>query len=108
MAFKVRMIALGHQFFKGVPDLIFAWNNLRLNSRQSFTIIASPGMMTLPAEKHLFRRQVNCGQRKQSIMGDRSPKANQKKSTQKQSKTNTATAKKNATVAAKQAAGKKK
>jgi hypothetical protein len=65
-------------------------------------------MMTLPAEKHLFRRQVNCGQRKQSIMGDRSPKANQKKSTQKQSKNNAVSAKAKAAVAAKQAAGKKK
>ncbi len=41
-------------------------------------------------------------------MGDRSPKANQKKSTQKLSKANAAAATKNATVAAKQAAGKKK
>jgi hypothetical protein len=65
-------------------------------------------MMTLPAEKHLFRGPVNCGQRKQSTMGDRSPKANQKKSTQKQSKTNAASAKAKAVVAAKQAAGKKK
>jgi hypothetical protein len=64
--------------------------------------------MVLPAEKLLFRRQVNCGQRKQFIMGDRSPKANQKKSTQKQSKTNAASTKAKAAVAAKQAAGKKK
>jgi len=41
-------------------------------------------------------------------MGDRSPKANQKKSTQKQGKTNAANAKAKASVAAKQAAGKKK
>jgi hypothetical protein len=81
---------------------------LRVNLRQSFTIIVSPGMMILPAEKHLFRRRVNCGQRKQSIMGDRSPKANQKKSTQKQGKTNAASAKAKAAVTAKQAAGKKK
>jgi len=65
-------------------------------------------MMTLPAEKHLFRRQVNRSQRKHSIMGDRSPKANQKKSTQKQSKNNAANARAKAAVAAKQAAGKKK
>jgi len=65
-------------------------------------------MMTLPAEKHLFHRPVNCGKRKKSIMGDRSPKANQKKSTQKQGKTNAASAKAKAAVAAKQAAGKKK
>jgi hypothetical protein len=79
-----------------------------VNSRRSFTIIALPGIINLPAEKHLFRRPVNCGQRKQSIMGDRSPKSNQKKSTQKQSKSNAATAKARAAVAAKQAAGKKK
>ena len=65
-------------------------------------------MMRVPAEKHLFRRQVNCGQRKQNIMGDRSPKANQKKSSQKQSKNNAANARAKAAVAAKQAAGKKK
>jgi hypothetical protein len=41
-------------------------------------------------------------------MGDRSPKANQKKSTQKQSKTNAATAKAKAAVTAREAAGKKK
>ena len=41
-------------------------------------------------------------------MGDRSPKSNQKKSSQKQSKVNSATQQKNQAVAAKQAAGKKK
>jgi hypothetical protein len=41
-------------------------------------------------------------------MGDRSPKSNHKKSTQKLSKTNAASAKARAAVAAKQAAGKKK
>jgi hypothetical protein len=41
-------------------------------------------------------------------MGDKSPKANQKKSGQKQSATNNANAKKSAAVAAKQSAGKKK
>jgi hypothetical protein len=65
-------------------------------------------MINLPAEKHLFRRPVNCGKRKQFIMGDRSPKSNHKKSTQKQGKTNAANAKARAAVAAKQAAGKKK
>jgi hypothetical protein len=39
------------------------------------------------------------------IMGDRSPKSNQKKSTQKQSKANSADQKKKQAVAAKQAAG---
>ncbi len=41
-------------------------------------------------------------------MGDRSPKSNQKKSSQKQLKVSSANAKKNDAVAAKQAAGKKK
>ena len=41
-------------------------------------------------------------------MGDKSPKANQKKSGQKQTKTNSATQKKTAAVLSKQAAGKKK
>jgi hypothetical protein len=41
-------------------------------------------------------------------MGDRSPKSNQKKSTQKQSKTNSADQKKKQAVFAKQSANKKK
>jgi hypothetical protein len=41
-------------------------------------------------------------------MGDKSPKANQKKSGQKQSKYNSIAATKKAAVASKQAAGKKK
>ena len=40
-------------------------------------------------------------------MGDKSPKATQKKSGQKQAKASSANAKKNAAVAAKQSAGKK-
>lgn len=40
-------------------------------------------------------------------MGDRSPKANQKKSSQKRTKTKTAVQKKSQAVAAKHAAGKK-
>ena len=43
-----------------------------------------------------------------NIMGDRSPKANQKKSGQKQSKNAGIAATKKAAVASKQAAGKKK
>ena len=42
------------------------------------------------------------------VMGDKSPKANQKKSGQKQSKANSASKQKNAAIAAKSAAGKKK
>ena len=41
-------------------------------------------------------------------MGDKSPKANQKKTSQKDAKANSANQKKNAAVAAKQAATKKK
>jgi hypothetical protein len=46
--------------------------------------------------------------KKVKIMGDRSPKSNQKKSTQKQSKASSADQKKKQAVAAKQAAGNKK
>ena len=42
------------------------------------------------------------------IMGDKSPKSNQKKSTQKQSKVSSADQKKKSAAAAKSAAGKKK
>jgi hypothetical protein len=45
---------------------------------------------------------------RQIIMGDKSPKSVQKKSTQKVTKANTATKNKQQAVAAKQAAGKKK
>ena len=64
-------------------------------------------MMTRPAEKLTCRQRVN---RRTTIkvMGDKSPKANQKKSGQKQSKNDSAAQKKNAAVASKQAAGKKK
>jgi len=44
----------------------------------------------------------------QITMGDKSPKANQKKSSQKQSKASSAEASKKAAVAAKSAAAKKK
>jgi hypothetical protein len=45
---------------------------------------------------------------KEKIMGDRSPKANQKKSSQKMSKASSASHQKAQAVAAKQASGKKK
>ena len=45
--------------------------------------------------------------RKINIMGDRSPKSNQKKSSQKQAKANDANQKKQQAVAAKQSANKK-
>jgi len=65
-------------------------------------------MLAAPSGKLLFRGPVNRGKQKIKIMGDRSPKANQKKSGQKQSKANTSAANKKAAVASKQAAGKKK
>ena len=63
--------------------------------------------MTVPAEKLTCRRRVN-PQNKIKVMGDKSPKANQKKSGQKETKTSSVNAKKSAAVAAKSAAGKKK
>ena len=53
------------------------------------------------------RRRVN-PRKKTKHMGDKSPKANQKKSGQKQAKASSASQKKSAAVAAKQSAGKKK
>jgi hypothetical protein len=46
-------------------------------------------------------------QKEKNVMGDKSPKSNQKKSSQKQTKAKSASQKKSAAVAAKQA-GKKK
>lgn len=59
------------------------------------------------SEKHLFRRQVKT-QNHIIPMGDKSPKSNQKKSTQKQSKASSAAAGKKAAVLSKQSAAKKK
>ena len=64
-------------------------------------------MMAGLAEKLTCRRPVNQS-KKIKVMGDKSPKANQKKSGQKQTKTSSASQKKSAAVAAKSAAGKKK
>jgi hypothetical protein len=53
--------------------------------------------------------QVNQPQKIINVMGDKSPKSNQKKSSQKDAKTSSANQKKSAAVAAKQAnTGKKK
>ena len=62
-------------------------------------------MMIPPSEKLTCRRGVN-PLKKIKIMGDRSPKSNQKKSTQKQSKADSAEQKKKQAVAAKSAAAK--
>ena len=63
-------------------------------------------MACLP-EKIPCRRQVN-RRTKIKVMGDKSPKANQKKSGQKDAKATSASQKKSAAIAAKSAAGKKK
>ena len=63
--------------------------------------------MDHPAEKLSCRRRVN-HRTKIKVMGDKSPKATQKNSGQKNAKASTANAKKSAAVAAKSAAGKKK
>lgn len=63
--------------------------------------------MPASPEKIKCRRQVN-PRKKNKIMGDKSPKSNQKKSNQKQSKVSSADQKKKSDLAAKSAAGKKK
>ena len=77
-----------------------------MNSRPSFTITGPAGRITLPAEKLSCRRQVN-PRKKTKHMGDKSPKANQKKSTQKQAAASIAEQKKQQAIAAKAVAGKK-
>jgi hypothetical protein len=54
------------------------------------------------------RGRINAEKTKGNHMGDKSPKSNQKKSTQKQSKSSSADKKKQQAVASKQVAGKKK
>jgi len=63
--------------------------------------------MAFPSEKIPCRRQVK-PQKNTKVMGDKSPKANQKKSGQKNAKASSANQQKNAAIAAKSAAGKKK
>ena len=65
---------------------------------------APAGMVGFPAEKLTCRRGVNV-QNTIKIMGDKSPKANQKKASQKQTKTNSANQKKQQAIAAKQVTG---
>ena len=64
-------------------------------------------MMILPSVKLACRGRVN-PQSKINIMGDKSPKSNQKKSSQKQDKASSAAEKQKAAVLSKQTAGKKK
>ena len=75
-------------------------------SRLPFTIPAPSSTMEPPAEKIPCRRPVK--PQNQKNMGDKSPKANQKKSGQKQSKATSASQKKSAAIAAKSSAAKKK
>lgn len=63
-------------------------------------------MLAAPAGKLTCRGEVNA-QNTIKIMGDKSPKSNQKKSTQKQAKANSAALKKQQAIAAKRVAGKK-
>jgi hypothetical protein len=77
-----------------------------MNSRQLFTRTAPAGMMGFPAEKLTCRRGVNA-QNTIKLMGDKSPKSNQKKSAQKQAKANEAEQVKKQSIAAKQAARQK-
>ena len=79
---------------------------IRFRQRLSFTTGASPSIMSLPAEKLICRRRVN-QQNRIKVMGDKSPKATQKKSSQKQTKANTAAQAKKAAMLSKQAAGNK-
>jgi len=60
--------------------------------------------MAFPPEKLSCRRGINPQIIK--VMGDKSPKSNQKKSSQKQSKANSADQKKQQAIADKKAAGK--
>ena len=61
----------------------------------------------MPAEKHRFRQRVNA-EKKVTLMGDKSPKSNQKKATQKSTQATVASKQKQAAAAAKQAPAKKK
>ena len=74
--------------------------------RLSFTTRTVASRVMSPAEKQRFWRRVNSA-KKVMFMGDKSPKSNQKKATQKQSKASSADQKKKDAVAAKQAFTKK-
>jgi hypothetical protein len=88
----------------GAPEIFRARDDV---SRLAFTIRIQSRTLRPPPEKIPCRRPVNRRTTKK-VMGDKSPKANQKKSGQKDAKKNSANAKKNAAAAAKSAAGKKK
>jgi hypothetical protein len=73
----------------------------------AFTLNPIDRTILFPSEKPIMP-QVNQPRRKNKIMGDKSPKSNQKKSTQKQSKVSSADLKKKQAVASKSAASTKK
>jgi hypothetical protein len=66
------------------------------------------GILAFPPEKLIMPQASKTTYERQTIMGDKSPKSVQKKSTQKQTRTSNTNLKKKQAVAAKQAAGKKK
>ena len=78
----------------------------RQSVRPSFTIPVTTRRVPASAGKQRFRRPVN-SEKKVKHMGDKSPKANQKKSTQKQSAVSSADQKKKQAAAAKQTPKKK-
>lgn len=75
--------------------------------RLCFTTVVKDITMALPGGK-LLMPQASQRQEESNIMGDRSPKSNQKKITQKQSKADSASQKKKQAITAKQSANKKK
>ena len=75
-------------------------------SSLSFTVTAPTRIMGFPAEKLTCCKEVNASDIL-NIMGDRSPKSNQKKSNQKQTKANSAEQSRKQAVAAKQSVNKK-
>lgn len=77
-----------------------------MNACLSFTGAGLAGRVSFPAEKLTCRRGVNASNAI-NTMGDRSPKSNQKKSSQKQAKANRAEQMKQQAITAKQAIGKK-
>lgn len=106
---------------------------IQKSSRPGFKRLSEPGVTVRPDETEGFTNAtiiynyrftkhdyVACGEtfhsagkltvekESKNIMGDKSPKANQKKSSQKTTKVTKVAAKKTAAVVAKQAAGKKK
>jgi hypothetical protein len=64
--------------------------------------------MTLPPDETNMPSASQHQKRNEIIMGDRSPKSNQKKNSQKQALASSASHKKAEAVAAKQASGKKR